>query len=107
MLCLVLSSLWPVTFFRTAARCSRIRGRPSRRNLIPLDTFKYVREDNALLKTLEVFLLDAGSSVSACADLLFLHKNTVKYRLNRSNVFNLCNSNFPQLMIPPFQFWLP
>lgn len=51
--------------------------------LIPLDTFKYVREDNALLKTLEVFLLDAGSSVSACADLLFLHKNTVKYRLNR------------------------
>ena len=52
-------------------------------DLIPLDTFKYVREDNALLKTLEVFLLDAGSSVSACADLLFLHKNTVKYRLNR------------------------
>lgn len=51
--------------------------------LLPLEALTYVREDNALLKTLEVYLLDAESSVSTCADLLFLHKNTVKYRLSR------------------------
>lgn len=51
--------------------------------LVPLEALKYVREDNSLLETLEVYLLDAGNRVSVCADLLFLHKNTVKYRLNR------------------------
>jgi DNA-binding PucR family transcriptional regulator len=51
--------------------------------LMPLEALTYVREDNALLKTLEVYLLDAGNSVSVCAELLFLHKNTVKYRLSR------------------------
>ena len=51
--------------------------------LMPLEALSYVREDNALLKTLEVYLLDAGNSVSVCAELLFLHKNTVKYRLSR------------------------
>ncbi|MCI8375651.1 MAG: PucR family transcriptional regulator [Lachnospiraceae bacterium] len=51
--------------------------------LLPLEVFTYVREDNALLKTLEVYLLDAGGSTSVCAELLFLHKNTVKYRLSR------------------------
>lgn len=51
--------------------------------LAPLDVIKNVREDNILLQTLEVYLLDADSSVSACAELLFLHKNTVKYRLGR------------------------
>lgn len=51
--------------------------------LAPLDALRNVREDNVLLQTLEVYLLDADSSVSACARLLFLHKNTVKYRLGR------------------------
>ena len=41
--------------------------------LLPLEVFTYVREDNALLKTLEVYLLDAGGSTSVCAELLFLH----------------------------------
>lgn len=51
--------------------------------LSPLAPFKDVCEDNAFLNTLEVYLLDAASSVQACAERLFLHKNTVKYRLNR------------------------
>ena len=51
--------------------------------LMPLEPLKYVREDNTLLQTLQVYLLDAASSVSVCSELLFLHKNTVKYRLNR------------------------
>ena len=51
--------------------------------LSPLTALKHVHEDNILLQTLEVYLLDSKSSVSSCAELLFLHKNTVKYRLNR------------------------
>lgn len=51
--------------------------------LSPIKPLMDVCEDNAFLKTLEVYLLDTESSVSACAERLFLHKNTVKYRLNR------------------------
>lgn len=36
-----------------------------------------------LCDTLAIYLLDAGSSVSQTADLMFLHKNTIKYRLQR------------------------
>lgn len=36
-----------------------------------------------LQKTLVAYLLDAGSSVSRCGEQLFLHKNTIKYRLGR------------------------
>ena len=36
-----------------------------------------------LKETLSVHLLDAGASVTRTAELLFLHKNTVKYRLQK------------------------
>lgn len=36
-----------------------------------------------LQKTLAVFLLDGASSVTKTAQLLYLHKNTVKYRIKR------------------------
>lgn len=41
------------------------------------------REDNELLHTLQVYLLDAQEGVTRTAQLLFVHKNTVKYRLQR------------------------
>ena len=40
-------------------------------------------KDEACLDTLEVYLLDAQCSYQRAGELLFLHKNTVKYRLNR------------------------
>jgi len=49
----------------------------------PVKLLESFTEDNELLKTLCVYLLDADSSVSRCAELLFVHKNTVKYRLGR------------------------
>lgn len=55
--------------------------------LSPLAALRHVHEDNVLLATLEVYLLDSKSSVSTCAELLFLHKNTVKYRLGRIREF--------------------
>lgn len=69
-----------------ASECRRIMGESEAAltsALSPLAVLKNVREDNLLIQTLAVYLLDAGSSVTSCAELLFLHKNTVKYRLNR------------------------
>ena len=45
-----------------------------------------IREEGEaeLERTLQILLLDAGSSVARTAELLFLHKNTVKYRLQRT-----------------------
>lgn len=51
--------------------------------LKPLKLLEYFGEGAELLNTLGVYLLDADSSVSRCADMLFLHKNTIKYRLGR------------------------
>ena len=39
--------------------------------------------DDGLLETLEHYLLDARMHVTRTADLMFLHKNTIKYRLQR------------------------
>ena len=53
------------------------------RRLYPLRTLQTNGEDTELIKTLETYLIDADNSVTRCADLLFVHKNTIKYRLGR------------------------
>lgn len=71
---------------RFAKRCRDImeQGEEALREALrPLEIFRTVREDKILIQTLQVYLLDADSSVVRCAEHLFLHKNTVKYRLNR------------------------
>lgn len=45
-------------------------------------------EDNRytdLVKTLEIFLLEADSNIAKTAELMFLHKNTIKYRIRCIN----------------------
>ena len=39
-------------------------------------------DDWNAIDTLSVYLLDADMSVTRAAELLYVHKNTVKYRLN-------------------------
>lgn len=51
--------------------------------LKPLKLLGSFSEGAELLTTLSVYLLDADSSVTRCAERLFLHKNTIKYRLGR------------------------
>ncbi|MBP1559534.1 MAG: PucR family transcriptional regulator ligand-binding domain-containing protein [Oscillospiraceae bacterium] len=49
----------------------------------PLQLLDDFSEGAELLHTLSVYLLDVHSSITRCAELLYLHKNTVKYRLGR------------------------
>ncbi|MBR6235787.1 MAG: PucR family transcriptional regulator ligand-binding domain-containing protein [Spirochaetales bacterium] len=39
-------------------------------------------ERNELLKTLEVYFLDAEMNMQVCSEILNVHKNTIKYRIN-------------------------
>ena len=39
-------------------------------------------ERNELLKTLEVYFLDAEMNMQLCSEILNVHKNTIKYRIN-------------------------
>ena len=49
--------------------------------LSPLDPLSGEREADELKRTLAVYLLDTGSGLTETAEKLFLHKNTIKYRL--------------------------
>ena len=49
-----------------------------------LDPFQDGRDGPEILRTLEVYLLDQNSSIVETASQLFVHKNTVKYRLQKA-----------------------
>ena len=54
--------------------------------LQPLHFLQEFSEGSELLNTLIVYLLDADSGITRCAELLFVHKNTIKYRMSRIGV---------------------
>jgi DNA-binding PucR family transcriptional regulator len=43
------------------------------------------RQPGELIKTLSVYLLDSDGSLEICAQKMFLHRNTIKYRINQIN----------------------
>lgn len=54
-------------------------------------------QENELFLTLETYLLDAGSSVTKTAEKLYVHKNTIKYRIAKLNEkFNFPISKMPE-----------
>ena len=85
-------SIWPTRQFYSfeelefVAQCCRTieKGEAALDySMKPLKLLEEFDEGGELLNTLEVYLLDADSGVSRCSELLFLHKNTIKYRLGR------------------------
>ena len=50
---------------------------------MPLSVLQTDKEEFDLAGTLCAYLLDGDLSVTRTAELLYLHKNTVKYRLQR------------------------
>ena len=51
--------------------------------LVPLGGLRAEEEGAHLLATLECFLLDAEMSITRTAEKLYVHKNTIKYRIQR------------------------
>ena len=49
--------------------------------LSALEPVSKTRDTENMIETLSAYLLDAGCSVSRTAEILFVHKNTVKYRI--------------------------
>lgn len=66
-----------------------------------IDTLKNDRDD--LLTTLSVYLIDCNSHLKQTADTLFLHRNTISYRLNK--IKELTNTDFT-LMPACYDFFL-
>lgn len=65
-----------------------------------IDTLQNDRDD--LLKTLAVYMIDCDSRLNAAAQKLYLHRNTVTYRLNKAR--QLTNTNFT-LMPAAYDFY--
>lgn len=59
--------------------------------LYPLRVLRESGNYEVLIQTLSVFLLDAGSNLQKTADIMFLHKNTIKYRMGRIREIFGCN----------------
>ena len=53
------------------------------RRILPLSVLQSDEEYQNLLYTACVYLLDCDGSVTRTAEILYLHKNTIKYRLQR------------------------
>lgn len=56
-----------------------------RRYTSALDSIRLRKDGEEIVKTLAVFLLDENSSITETAAALFVHKNTVKYRLQKAS----------------------
>ena len=52
--------------------------------LAPLEPVRALREGAELVHTLQLYLLDTDRSVTQTAQALFVHKNTVKYRIQKA-----------------------
>ena len=76
-------SLQEIEFARTCRETVGSGEAAVRQALAPLDSLRAHREGTELVRTLEIYLLDTGCGVTRTAQVLFLHKNTVKYRLQQ------------------------
>lgn len=68
---------------RLAGRASDILAQGEEAVRDRLSVLSPIRQEQELLRTLEVYLLDGGMSASRTAQMMYLHKNTIKYRLAR------------------------
>lgn len=69
-----------------------------------LDALPPGREGQDLIHTLSVFLLNKGSSITETAAQLFVHKNTVKYRLQKaSDLLGFRIGEIPPVQKPDLQ----
>jgi len=84
-------------FFAKACRHRIAQGEASVAEVLSsLSPLNKERDSSELKRTLAVYLLDAGLSMSKTAEKLYLHKNTIKYRLKcMSNRFGYHVGSMP------------
>lgn len=82
---------------RFAVLCHEMQGRESEEAVYYHTLLAPLQNDKGeeLLPTLQTYLLDADASVKKTAEQLFIHRNTVKYRLDR--VRELLGRDFEQM----------
>ena len=69
-----------------ARQCQELIGRGERATEEALRCVAALHHgDDCLLETLEHYLLDARMHVTQTAEMMFLHKNTIKYRLQKAS----------------------
>ncbi|ENE8478571.1 PucR family transcriptional regulator [Listeria monocytogenes] len=68
-----------------AAKCVEIVDRGELAIAEQMRPLKSLEDNDELIETLSVFLLEGESNYNQAAELLFLHKNTIKYRIQRIN----------------------
>ena len=84
-----LRSVFDVLSVRIAEDCKRIVSDISQKSeyklkvLAPLDRIK---DKDEMIKTLEIFFLDTDGSIPKTAELMFVHANTVKYRIRKARL---------------------
>lgn len=76
-------TLSEMTFAHTCRETVERGEKAVQQTLAPLAILRSRREEAELVRTLQVYLLDGGCSVTKTAERLFLHKNTVKYRMQQ------------------------
>ena len=77
-----------LSHFRIAETCQRlVENNGAAERLRILEPLNEIEEPlrSELRKTLRVYQLDAYQSVSRTAELMYLHRNTIKYRIKRIN----------------------
>ncbi len=72
-----------IKFIRACRECIAQGEAAVAEKLWPVSRIMSAADGQELAETLGVFLLDAESSMSRAGELLFLHKNTVSYRINK------------------------
>ena len=85
-----------------ARQCQEVIGRGERavdEALRSLGSMMQENDETNLLGTLECYLLDAEMSVTRTAEKMFLHKNTIKYRIARiADQLGFVPGEFPETM---------
>lgn len=88
-----------------AQQCQELIGRGERavdEALMCVSSLRHAGDETDLLGTLEIYLLDGEMSVTQTSERMFLHKNTIKYRLARiADQLGFVPGSFPET-IPLF-----
>lgn len=82
-----------------ARKCQEIltQGEDAAANVLKPLKFPDLEAHQELYQTLETYLLDADMNIARTAELLFVHKNTIKYRVaNLNKLFNCQIGKMPE-----------